>query len=87
MPLGRLVALAVLLALPSTPLGAQDALPRDGLTIAFGLGGGTRGLDCAGCDVDREGGATAFLFVGGTIGPRLTNGGELNGWGKAEDGV
>lgn len=87
MSLGRIAALAALPALLSVPLGAQDPLPRDGLTIAFGLGGGTRGLDCSGCDVDREGGATAFLFVGGTIDPRLTIGAELNGWGKAEDDI
>jgi hypothetical protein len=87
MPLGRMAALAAVLFLLSSPLGAQDPLPRDGLTIAFGLGGGTRGLDCTGCDVDREGGATAFLFVGGTINPRLTLGAELNGWGKAEDDI
>lgn len=87
MPLGRIAALAVVLATLSAPLRAQEPLPRDGFTIAFGIGGGTRGLDCSGCDVDREGGATAFLFVGGTIGPRLTVGGELSGWGKAEDGV
>lgn len=84
MPLGRLIALAGLLAIPAAPLGAQDPLPRHGFTIAFGLGAGTRGLDCDGCEVDREGGATAFLFVGGTINPRLTIGGELNGWGKTE---
>lgn len=87
MPLGRLIALAGLLSLLSAPLGAQDPLPREGFTIAFGLGGGTRGLDCDGCEVDREGGATAFLFIGGTINPRLTIGGELNGWGKTEGEV
>lgn len=94
MPLGRLASLALVLGtaaapavVPAAPLAAQEPPSRSGLTIAFGLGGGTRGLECDGCEVDRESGMTAFLFVGGTLGPRLTLGGELNGWGKTTDDV
>ncbi|HEX6058437.1 MAG TPA: outer membrane beta-barrel protein [Gemmatimonadaceae bacterium] len=87
MPLGRLAAFACLLSIVAPPLGAQDPLPRAGFTIGFGLGGGTRGLDCSECEVDREEGGTAMLFIGGTVGPRLTVGGELNGWGKTTRNV
>jgi biotin operon repressor len=87
MPLARLVLFAVSVTLLAAPLEAQRPLSRSGLTIAFGLGGGSRGLRCDGCEVAREGGAASHLFVGGTLNPRLTVGGEINGWGKAEGGV
>jgi hypothetical protein len=87
MPLARPALLAAWLLLLAAPLEAQRPLSRSGLTISFGLGGGSRGLRCDGCEVSRESGAASHLFVGGTLGPRLTLGGEINGWGKAEGGV
>jgi hypothetical protein len=87
MPLARIALLAASLALLAAPLGAQRTLTRSGLTIAFGLGAGSRGLRCDECEIPREGGAASHLFVGGTLGSRLTLGGEINGWGKAEGGV
>jgi hypothetical protein len=87
MPLARIALLAAALALLPAPLEAQQTLSRSGLTIGFGIGGGSRGLRCDGCEVARESGAASHLFVGGTVGARLTVGGEINGWGKAEGGV
>lgn len=87
MPLARIALLAATLALLPASLEAQQTLSRSGLTIGFGIGGGSRGLRCDGCEVARESGAASHLFVGGTVGARLTVGGEINGWGKAEGGV
>ena len=73
------------LVLAAAPLLAQGKpQTRQGFNISFGIGGGSAGYDCDGCeDLGRETGTTMFLHIGGTVTPQLTVGGELNGWGKS----
>lgn len=79
--------IATTLALSAT---ARDALAqrpqtRQGVNVSFGLGGGSAGIRCDGCTRGREGGNLFYLNIGGTITPRLTIGGELNGFGRTSN--
>ena len=58
---------------------------RQGLNVSLGLGGGSGGMTCDGCQTDRTGGGTMYLNVGGTVMPNLTLGGEINGWSKDQN--
>jgi opacity protein-like surface antigen len=84
----RLAAVLVALAL-FCPMGAALAQghphTRQGFNIGFGVGFGNAGIRCDGCDLDRQNGGTGYLFIGGTVSPQLTIGGELNGWAKSSD--
>ena len=76
-----LAAALALLILSAAPLQAQRPQVREGFWIGFGFGYGSLGASCDGCaDIDREGGATFHLRMGGTLAPNLLLGGELNGW-------
>jgi hypothetical protein len=78
----RSVALALLCA-PS--LRAQGGSPhRDGLTATIGLGIGSAGVTCDGCESKRETAPTLMLRVGGAYAPDLIFGVELNAWSKSE---
>jgi hypothetical protein len=83
------VLLTLFLSLFATSLSAQalKAQKRDGFWISFGMGGGSAGMSCDGCDIDRSTGLSGYLRMGGTISPRLLIGGETNGWMKSESGV
>ena len=89
--MARRVALALgALALIATaaPLSAQKAQERQGFNISFGIGGGSAGLSCDGCDgLDRESSTAMYLNIGGTVRPNLVVGGEISGWTKSEDGA
>ena len=66
---------------------AQTAQARQGFWIGFGFGYGGAQVSCDGCgDASRQGGAAVFLKMGGTLSRKLLLGGELNGWGRAENG-
>jgi hypothetical protein len=75
---------ACTLLLSATHLAAQGKpQTREGFNISFGLGGGSAGLDCTSCPSDRQSGGTMYLNIGGTVTPRLTVGGEINGWAQS----
>jgi hypothetical protein len=74
---------------PASPRRAQE---RHGLWFGFGMGHGAAATTCpltgdcsqgdgqSGPLRSREGGATAYLRVGGTLGSRLLLGAELSAW-------
>jgi hypothetical protein len=73
---------AVLLA---SSASAQQAQTRQGFWIGGGMGYGSLGMSCEGCgDIDREGGASGYFKLGGTIRPNILLGVEGNGWRKSE---
>ena len=70
-----------------TPAAAPSAPVRKGFFIGGGFGYGSAGIDCPGCQTDRESGPVAYIHLGGTINPHLRIGVESNGWAKTEFGV
>jgi hypothetical protein len=58
---------------------------RDGFTISFGLGAGSAGVTCDGCDTNRETAPALYLRLGGAVRPNLIVGGETNGWSKTTE--
>lgn len=70
--------LCVLFLLSSSSLWAQHPQVREGFWAGFGLGYGTLGLSCDGCDGDirREGGTTLHFRLGGTLSKKLLLGFE-----------
>jgi len=82
-------ALVAIALVGSTALaqGSTKAPTREGFWIGFGLGAGSAGLSCDGCEVDRSNGFSGSLRMGGTLTPNLLIGGETNGWVKSEDDV
>lgn len=81
-----LALLAALLTLPAAA-HAQRAQTRDGFFLGLGLGYGSLGLGCDGCDFDREGGLSGYFKIGGALSQQVLLGGETTGWFKSEDGV
>jgi hypothetical protein len=81
-----LMRAAALAALCASPLMAQaHPQTREGFTASFGLGAGSAGVTCDGCDSDREIAPSLYLRLGGAYRPNLILGGEINGWSKSED--
>ena len=86
----RIASVAVAALLAAAPLAAQSTSnpqTRQGFTIAFGLGAGSAGISCDGCDDERETGVSGFLRLGGAIRPNLVISGQTRGFRKEEDGV
>ncbi len=82
------IVLSVVGALFAGSLEAQSRpQTRQGFGISFGLGGGSAGLSCDGCNDDRETGLSGYLRIGGYLRPNLFLAGESNGWVKSEDGL
>ena len=63
---------------------AAQAPAREGFFIGFGLGWGSLGIEDAD---EREGGAAAYIMIGGALSPRVLLGAESSGWYKEEQGV
>ena len=84
----RIPSLVALLVL-GVPVGAAAQHPqtRAGFWISGGIGVGSLDLACNGCETDRETAPTALLAMGGTLGPGLLLGGEIEGWAKEISGV
>ena len=85
----RITALCTLLiALGASSLSAQEAQERQGFWIGGGMGYGSLGTSCDGCgSIDREGGLSGYLKLGGTLRPNVLLGVETNGWTKDESGA
>ena len=75
------------LGVATAPAAAQNPQIREGFWGGFGLGWGSMGLHCDGCDgLDRTGSYTGYGKLGGTLRPNLLLGAETNGWSKSEEG-
>jgi hypothetical protein len=72
-----ILAATVAASLPSQQLRAQHSQTRESLNVSFGLGGGSAHLGGR----SRQTGTAFYLNIGGTMSPRFTLGGELNGFG------
>jgi len=83
----RPTILAVLAILAAVPAAAQHSQTRQGFWISGGPSFGSLDLACDGCETDRESGLTLLLAMGGTAGPGLLIGGQVEGWGKEIGGV
>ena len=82
-----LVAGVILSMLIATPASAQYAQTREGFFFGVGMGYGSLGVGCDGCQgAGREGGLSGFLKVGGTVSPHVLLGAETNGWYKSISG-
>jgi opacity protein-like surface antigen len=80
--LSRSVALVLLCA---SPLLAQDTAPhREGAAATIGLGIGSAGVTCDGCESERKSAPTLMLRVGVAYAPDLILGAEVNAWSKSE---
>lgn len=79
----RTIALTLLCASPLLAQGYPQR--REGVTASFGLGIGSAGVTCDGCDSDRETAPALFLRLGGAYRPNLILGGEIDAWTKSEN--
>ena len=70
---------------------AQRPQTREGFWIGFGFGYGSADLKSPTLDslgaTGREGGATGFVKLGGTLSKSVLLGGEVNAWVKSVSGV
>jgi len=60
---------------------------RQGLFFALGLGAGSTGFQCSGCDSTRLSGGSGYLRLGGALSPHWLLGVEIDGWANGDDGV
>jgi hypothetical protein len=82
-----LLTLAAVAALAPTPAAAQHTQTRQGFFFSGGLGYGSMGLGCDGCErLGREGGVNGYLTLGGTVSRHVLLGIETNGWVKSSTG-
>lgn len=84
----RDLGLALVVGLVSAGSLMAQAPRRQGFWLGAGLGYGSLGVGCSGCDgLGREGALSGYLKLGGTVNPSLRLGFESNGWVKSENGV
>jgi hypothetical protein len=85
-----LVYAAVVLEVAAQSAIAQDKPTRSGFGFSLGLGQGSTGVTCDGCEqfeVERLEGLTGYLRLGGYVNPKFFVGVEGTGWMKNSDGV
>jgi len=80
----RLIGTAAALVLLASPAYAQA---REGLTVSFGLGGGSAAFSYEGFSGDRTAGPSGYLRLGGAVTPSLVIAGETHGWTRSEGGL
>jgi hypothetical protein len=84
----RKLGLVVVVGLVSAGSLVAQTPTRQGFWLGAGLGYGSLGVGCYGCDgLGREGALSGYLKLGGTVNPSLRLGVESNGWVKSEGGV
>jgi len=82
--LRRVVVLAMLVVGLVTSAEAQE---RKGFFFGVGMGYGSLGVGCAGCEgTGRESGLSGHLRLGGTVSQHVQVGVESAGWYKSEQG-
>jgi hypothetical protein len=81
-----LLLVAAICAAAITPAaGAQEKPTRQGFGFSLGLGQGSTGVTCQGCEQfeeDRLSGLTGYVRIGGYVNPRFFVGVEGTGWMK-----
>jgi hypothetical protein len=82
MKLATISVLTLSLLCASSAAAQSHPQTRDGFTISFGIGGGSAGVSCSGCDSERENAPAGYLRLGGAYRPNLILGGEVNAWTK-----
>jgi hypothetical protein len=86
-----LVAGLMLSLIGASSAQAQQVAPArrqpQGLFFNLGMGAGSSGLTCDGCDFDRETGVSGNLRLGMAVRPNMVVSLETNGWYKSEDGA
>jgi Outer membrane protein beta-barrel domain len=76
-----------LLALGASVASAQHPQTRKGFWIGFGVGYGSYGISCDGCNgLGRESSFTGHIRLGGTVNPHLLLGAQSIAWTKSEGG-
>ncbi len=71
----------LLVPLAISPVSAQRAdARRAGFYASVGLGSGSAGVTCDGCDSDRRSKLTVMARFGGSVRPDLVIGGEVMAW-------
>jgi hypothetical protein len=65
---------------------SSHALNHDGFHFGLGLGGGSAGLSCDGCDLSRETALSGYLSFAGSLGNNTLIGIESTGWTKDDSG-
>ena len=91
-PVARIVGVVSILAAGMAGrVLAQHPQTREGFWIGFGFGYGSSDLKSPTLDslgaTAREGGATGFVKLGGTLSKSVLLGGEVNAWVKSEGGA
>jgi hypothetical protein len=81
-----LLLVAAIGAAAITPtVGAQEKPSREGFGFSLGLGQGSTGVTCQGCEQyeeDRLNGLTGYVRIGGYVNPKFFVGVEGTGWMK-----
>src|SRR5437588_11444002 len=80
----RVVVLSVALVCGAAAAHAQYPQRHDGVWRGFGLGYGSAGVTCDGCNrASRPAGVPGFVKLGGAPSRNLLIGGGVNAWGHA----
>src|SRR5256886_7767395 len=81
----RVVVLSVALGCGAAAAPAQYPQAQDGFWLGFGLGYGSAGVICDGCNrASRQDGVTGFVKLGGAPSRSLLIGGAINAWGHSD---
>ena len=81
----RVVVLSVALGCGAAAARAQYPQRHDGFWLGFGLGYGSAGVTCDGCNrASRQDGVTGFVKLGGAPSRNLLIGGAINAWGHSD---
>ena len=81
------LAVSLLALVPALAVAQGKPQTRQGFGISFGLGSGSAGISCDGCNSDRDNGSSGYLRIGGLVRPNLFVAGESNGWLHSEAGT
>ena len=81
----RVAVLVAVLGGMARTARAQYPQRHDGFWLGFGLGYGSAGVTCDGCNrVSNQGGVTGFVKLGGAPSRSLLIGAAINGWAHSD---